>query len=145
MAPITLPSCSGDSFVELGGLAAERGTGIHTHCAETLESLEMVRAEYGKGFVEVFSDLGVLGPKFHAVHSVWISEAELRLLSDTRTRVIHNPVANMVLAEGVAPVPELRRMGVCVGLGTDSPNNSQEPSPDRSATSWPATSWPATR
>jgi 5-methylthioadenosine/S-adenosylhomocysteine deaminase len=126
IAPITLPSCSGESFVELSGLAAARGIGVHTHCAETQESLEMVRAEYGKGFVEVFSDLGVLGPKFHAVHSVWVSEAELRLLRDTRTRVIHNPVANMVLAEGVAPIPELRRMGVCVGLGTDSPNNSQD-------------------
>jgi 5-methylthioadenosine/S-adenosylhomocysteine deaminase len=40
--------------------------------------------------------------------------------------VIHNPVANMLLGEGVAPMPQMRDMGLTVALGTDSPNNRQD-------------------
>ena len=126
VAPITLPSCTLDSLVRVHELAEHYGVGIHTHCAETQESVQMVRNQHGKGFVDVFDGLGVLGPNFHSVHSVWLSEAELRLLRDTDSRVIHNPVANMLLAEGIAPVPKMRRLGITVALGTDSPNNSQD-------------------
>ena len=42
--------------------------------------------------------------------------------------VAHNPVSNMILASGVCPVPELRRLGVNVGIGVDGPasNNRQD-------------------
>jgi 5-methylthioadenosine/S-adenosylhomocysteine deaminase len=41
------------------------------------------------------------------------------LLAERGVRVVHNPESNMKLAAGVAPVPDLLRRGVCVGLGTD--------------------------
>jgi 5-methylthioadenosine/S-adenosylhomocysteine deaminase len=126
VAPITLPSCTADSLVRVHELAEHYGVGIHTHCAETLESVEMVRQQHGKPFVRVFDDLGILGPSFHSVHSVWLTESELHLLRDVDAKVIHNPVANMLLAEGIAPVPKMQRLGITVALGTDSPNNRQD-------------------
>jgi 5-methylthioadenosine/S-adenosylhomocysteine deaminase len=41
--------------------------------------------------------------------------------------VVHNPVANMILASGVCPVPALRGAGIPVGIGTDgaASNDSQ--------------------
>ena len=125
-APVTLPSCTPESIVRVHELAEHFGVGLHTHCAETLESVEMVRKQYGKSFVQVFDELGVLGPAFHSVHSVWLSDSELRLLRDAEAQVVHNPVANMLLAEGIAPVPKMRRLGIGVALGTDAPNNSQD-------------------
>jgi 5-methylthioadenosine/S-adenosylhomocysteine deaminase len=125
-APVTLPSCTSESIVRVHELAEHFGVGMHTHCAETLESVEMVRKQYGKSFVQVFHELGVLGPAFHSVHSVWLSDSELRLLRDAGAQVVHNPVANMLLAEGIAPVPKMRRLGIGVALGTDAPNNSQD-------------------
>jgi 5-methylthioadenosine/S-adenosylhomocysteine deaminase len=48
-----------------------------------------------------------------------LTEADIALLERFQVRVAHNPESNMKLASGVAPVPELLRTGICVGLGTD--------------------------
>jgi 5-methylthioadenosine/S-adenosylhomocysteine deaminase len=41
------------------------------------------------------------------------------LLAERGVRVVHNPESNMKLASGVAPIPDLLKRGVPVGLGTD--------------------------
>jgi 5-methylthioadenosine/S-adenosylhomocysteine deaminase len=126
VAPITLPSCTTESLLRLGEFAGHHGIGMHTHCAETQESVEMVERLHGRSFVEVFDELGILGPGFHAVHSVWLSDRELQLLRDSEAKVVHNPVANMLLAEGIAPIAEMQKLGITVALGTDAPNNRQD-------------------
>jgi cytosine/adenosine deaminase-related metal-dependent hydrolase len=50
---------------------------------------------------------------------VHVSGAEIRRLAAAGAMVVHNPQSNMHNAVGVAPVPELLRAGVTVGLGTD--------------------------
>ena len=62
-----------------------------------------------------------------AAHCVWVGEADVRLLVDAGVTVVHNPVANMILASGVCPVPTLRQAGIPVGIGTDgaASNDSQ--------------------
>ena len=50
---------------------------------------------------------------------VWPSETEIELLKKIGVGMVHNPQSNMKLASGVAPVPELLKRGLLVGLGTD--------------------------
>jgi 5-methylthioadenosine/S-adenosylhomocysteine deaminase len=64
-------------------------------------------------------NLGLLSPGLIACHCVWLTEAEMDLLAERGVRVVHNPESNMKLASGVAPIPELLKRGVPVGLGTD--------------------------
>ncbi len=54
-----------------------------------------------------------------AAHVVWPSEEELGLLKQLGVGIVHNPQSNMKLASGVAPVPEMLRNDLPVGLGTD--------------------------
>ncbi len=63
-----------------------------------------------------------------AGHCIWCSEKDIGLLASRDVAVAHNPVANMILASGVCPVPRLRREGVRVGIGTDgaASNDSQD-------------------
>ncbi|GAF78734.1 unnamed protein product, partial [marine sediment metagenome] len=82
----------------------------------------------GNTDVEVLADLGILGPRYMSVHSVWISEEEIKLMADAKVHVIHNPVSNMYLGSGVAKIPEMRNAGINVALGSDGPasNNNQD-------------------
>jgi 5-methylthioadenosine/S-adenosylhomocysteine deaminase len=63
--------------------------------------------------------LGLLSSNLIACHCVWLTESEMDLLARRGVRVVHNPESNMKLASGVAPVPDLLKRGVVVGLGTD--------------------------
>jgi 5-methylthioadenosine/S-adenosylhomocysteine deaminase len=50
---------------------------------------------------------------------VWLDASEIGLMAGRRVSVAHNPVSNMKLASGFAPVAELLAAGIAVGLGTD--------------------------
>jgi 5-methylthioadenosine/S-adenosylhomocysteine deaminase len=126
VTPVNLSHCSGESIKAVANVAQEHGLGIHTHVAESKDEREAVVDRFHKGYLETFHDLGVLGPLFHSVHSVWISEEEIDLLAETDASVVYNPTSNMLLASGIAPVARLLSSGVNVALGTDNPNNSND-------------------
>ncbi|MEM2897033.1 MAG: amidohydrolase [Candidatus Bathyarchaeia archaeon] len=127
ISPVNLLFCTPESIIAMKGLMEEFDIGMHTHVAESKQEVVYIREEYGKGYIEVFNELGVLGPKFHSVHSVWLSDKEIALLSKHNASVIHNPVSNMYLASGIAPISKILESKVRVALGTDASNcsNSQ--------------------
>lgn len=69
-----------------------------------------------------------LGPDLLAVHSVHVTEEELDIYRKYEVKVAHNPVCNMYLGSGTAPVIEMLKKGITVGLGTDgaASNNSND-------------------
>jgi cytosine/adenosine deaminase-related metal-dependent hydrolase len=78
--------------------------------------------------VEFLHQFGIPAANSVFAHSVHISPAEITILKETGTSVSHNPVSNMMLGDGVAPVVEMLRQGVNVALGTDgaASNHSQD-------------------
>ena len=70
---------------------------------------------------------GLLDLELIAAHCVWLNEVDIALMGHRHVNVAHNPVANMILASGVCPVPRLRAAGIAVGIGTDgaASNDSQ--------------------
>lgn len=93
--------------------------GFHIHVAESTFDLEDSIKNYGKRTVERLKDKGILNPKTIAAHCVHVNEKEIELLRETNTNVVHNPQSNMNNAVGVAPIPEMLKAGINVGLGTD--------------------------
>lgn len=124
--PVNLLYCSPESFCKFNELARKHDIGIHTHVAEDRKGAKIIQDRYGKGYVEVFHDLGVLGPKFQMAHTIFVSEKEIQYIAEARARVMYTPTADMLLAAGVPPIQKMRELGIVVGLGTDSPNNSQD-------------------
>jgi cytosine/adenosine deaminase-related metal-dependent hydrolase len=61
-----------------------------------------------------------LGPETLAVHCVQLDAVDIAVLAASGATVAHCPRSNGRLQCGTAPVSELRRAGVVVGLGTDS-------------------------
>ena len=101
------------------GIAEDAGVGCHIHVAEDAADREDSLAKYGVPTVNRLQNLGVAGEKSIFVHCVHIDEAEMEILADTNTIVVHNPESNMNNAVGVTKLLKLLGKGVLVGLGTD--------------------------
>jgi 5-methylthioadenosine/S-adenosylhomocysteine deaminase len=75
--------------------------------------------ETGRRTIEQLEHLDLLGERLSAVHCVHINTREMELLKRSGANVVHCPKSNMKLADGVAPVTAMRRMGIPVSVGTD--------------------------
>lgn len=108
--------------------AAENGLGMHVHLSETRKEHEDCIAKYGASPAAVLDRYGVWGTRAVAAHCVRVTEDDMDLLAARRVNVAHNPVSNLKLASGIAPVPALLARGINVALGTDSvaSNNSHD-------------------
>ncbi len=93
--------------------------GLHVHVAEDKADQVDNKKIFKLSVVERLHKAGGLGPKTLAIHCVHVTPAEMALLAKTGTCVVHNPQSNTNNAVGVAPIPELLKKGVLVGLGTD--------------------------
>ncbi|MBR3371335.1 MAG: amidohydrolase [Rhodobacteraceae bacterium] len=101
-------------------MAKRHNTGFHTHCSEAEIELAEFQRRYGKAPMHVLADLGFFEcPRSLIAHAVWLDDAEIDLISRHPVAVAHNPVSNMKLASGIAPIAEMLAAGVPVGLGTD--------------------------
>ncbi len=117
-----------DELLEAGSSECRRnGWGVHTHLAEVREEVVHASLRWGKRPVIQAADLGFFDVPMVAAHLIWITEEDIRLLSEAKVSVAHNPVANMILGSGVCPVSRLMTEGLAVGIGTDGPasNDSQ--------------------
>lgn len=94
-------------------------TGFHIHVSESRFDPEDSLAKYGKRVVNRLADAGVLGGKTICVHCIHLDDAEVGLLRESGTNVVHNPQSNMNNAVGAARVLEMLSRGVLVGLGSD--------------------------
>ena len=114
---------------EIRQFADWKSIGISAHVAESRSVVECVQREFHKdGVVKFLQDFGIPGPFSIFAHCVEIDEEEIAILKESGTSVSHNPVSNMMLGDGVAPVVEMLRQGVNVALGTDgaASNHSQD-------------------
>lgn len=120
--PLSEVGASPDMIRALHEVAREYRTGMNIHAAEALERVEFIRARFGcAGTIEYLDRLGILGPDVLLAHCVWLAPQEIDLLRERGALVVHNPVSNQFLGDGIAPLPDLIAAGITVGLGTDGP------------------------
>ena len=104
---------------ECGQAGADFDAGFHVHTAEAASDAESCRREHGISIVQRWIYFGILKATTLLAHCVHIDDHDIDALRAGRTNVIHNPQSNMGNAVGCAPVLEMMRCGVRVGLGTD--------------------------
>ena len=71
----------------------------------------MTQKEFGKRVMERFRDAGITGPKSIFVHGVHLDDAEMDILKETDSMLVHNPESNMNNAVGAARVLEHAEAG----------------------------------
>ena len=120
VAPHSPYSCSRDLLEASLELAKEENIPLHIHVAETQEESGIILKRYGKRPLAFLDDLGYLDHKAVFAHGVELNEAEITRLADSQVAIAHNPISNLKLASGIAPVVQLKKAGVPVGIATDS-------------------------
>ena len=120
VAPHSPYSCSRDLLEASLELAKEENIPLHIHVAETQEESGIILKRYGKRPLAFLDELGYLDHKAVFAHGVELNEAEIARLADSQVAIAHNPISNLKLASGIAPVVQLQKAGVTVGIATDS-------------------------
>ncbi|MCG4453491.1 TRZ/ATZ family hydrolase [Pseudomonas sp. MMS21-TM103] len=115
-APYTV---SDDKLENIRTLAEELDAGIHMHVHETAFEVQQSLQQHGERPLARLARLGLLGPRFQAVHMTQIDDDDLALLVASNSSVIHCPESNLKLACGFCPVEKLWQAGVNVAIGTD--------------------------
>jgi putative selenium metabolism protein SsnA len=108
-----------ETLEKVSAIAKSLNVGFHIHVAEGIEDVEHALKTSGKRTVERLNDFGILGKDTLAIHCININEKEIEILKDTGTTVVHNPESNMNNGVGVAPILEMDKAHILLGLGTD--------------------------
>jgi 8-oxoguanine deaminase len=95
------------------------GVRLHTHLAETLPDVEYSLAKFGLRPGDYAEDVGWVGEDVWHAHCVRLTPEAIIKFGRTGTGVAHCPGSNARLASGIAPVRDMLKQGVPVGLGVD--------------------------
>ncbi len=89
------------------------------HAAETKVEQQTILERYQTSVIRHLNNLNALSPRTVLAHCVHVDDEEIDLMAQSGTNVVHNPLSNLKLASGFAPVPKMLDAGVNVVLGTD--------------------------
>jgi len=118
-APHSPYTCSPGLLEAARNLSYKYKVPLHIHVSETEQEFNDSINKHGLTPFEYLDSLDFLGDNVIAAHSVHLTANDIKLISDKKVGVSHNPESNMKLASGVAPIPELMEAGATIGLGTD--------------------------
>jgi len=125
LAPHSLYTCDKNHWRAMLDGAQGLGVGIQTHVSETRREVKDVFDSWGATPVQTLKNIGALESPLMAAHCVHLDERDFEIMQEStpifgRTfRVLHNPTSNLKLASGFAPVTEMLRREITVGIGTD--------------------------
>jgi 5-methylthioadenosine/S-adenosylhomocysteine deaminase len=112
---------SDELIIEGVRLAQKRGLKITNHCAAGTPwlSVREFEAMTGGGDVDYLVRLGALTNNWTLAHSLHLKGREIDAVARAGATVITNPVSNAYSCDGIAPLKEMLKAGIVIGLGTD--------------------------
>lgn len=116
-APYT---CSKELLTFSHEIAREYNIPVHIHMNETLNEIKIVKEKTGMRPFEYLNSIKFFeGVKVIAAHCVHLSDREIDIIEKKSVVVSHNPISNLKLGSGIAPIPKLLEKNILITLGTD--------------------------
>ncbi|HYW30676.1 MAG TPA: amidohydrolase family protein [Gemmatimonas sp.] len=133
-APYTV---SGALFGAVAALAHDEGYPVAVHIAESAAETQFVRdgaGPFAEGLrargiavqasarspVALLHSTGLLAARPLLIHAIHADDADLALIAGHGATVVHCPISNAKLGQGIARLQPMLDAGIAVGLGTDS-------------------------
>ncbi|OCR01579.1 amidohydrolase [Oscillatoriales cyanobacterium USR001] len=128
LAPTGIQLCSEALFKGCIELSKTHNLCLHAHLLETKAQKKLAQEKYGFSSVKYLQNLGFLTSHTSLAHCVWLDDDDITILAETQATVVHNPLSNLRLGSGIAPIIKYRQAGVNVSFGCDgaSSNDSQD-------------------
>jgi cytosine/adenosine deaminase-related metal-dependent hydrolase len=128
VAPTGIQLCTDALFQGCTELSDRYNLCRHSHLLETRAQEKLAQQKYGCSAVEHLKRIGYLSDRTTLAHCVWLNDADIAILAQTQSTVVHNPLSNLRLGSGIAPILKYRQAGVNVTFGCDgaSSNDSQD-------------------
>jgi 5-methylthioadenosine/S-adenosylhomocysteine deaminase len=122
IAPCGPQWCTESLLVETHRLAQELRVNFHVHALETRVQVATQRTFYEDTLIAFMDRLGILDESTTLAHAIWVTASDVERLAASGAAVVHNPISNLKLGAGIAPLRALLDAGIPVGLGTDGPS-----------------------
>ncbi len=120
LAPSGPQRCSAELLEGIAALSREHGLPVLTHVYETRVQAAAAQMDTSGSLIDKLARAGLMNDRLGIVHGVWLSPRHIAQIADAGARVVHNPISNLKLKSGVAPILDLHRAGVDVALGCDN-------------------------
>ena len=119
-------SCTTEYLKQAAEAARTLDLGLSIHLSESASEMASVLEQHGCTPIELADRCGLLTARTVVAHCVYATDDDIALLKRRDTSVATNPISNMKLANGFAPVTKMLKAGVNVAVGTDgsSSNNA---------------------
>lgn len=123
LSPSGPQRCSRALLEGIAELSAQHRLPVFTHVYETRAQLAKARAAYkdfGGSYVRYMAELGLLTERTTLAHGVYLTAPEIEQLANAGAGVVHNPLSNLKLKNGAAPLIDFKRAGINLSLGCDN-------------------------
>jgi 5-methylthioadenosine/S-adenosylhomocysteine deaminase len=119
LGPCGPQRCSTALLEEVAGLSADLDLPIHCHVLETKTQAVTGQRKYNRTLPQFLADVGCMTHRLTMNHAIWLTEGDIELLGGVGGSITHNPLANLKLGSGVAPIRKLKNAGANIALGCD--------------------------
>jgi 5-methylthioadenosine/S-adenosylhomocysteine deaminase len=121
LAPSAPQRCSPELLEGIAALSRTHNLPVLTHVYETRIQAAAARQQPSiASLLDVLERAGLLNERLGIVHGVWLAAHEIARIAEAGACVVHNPVSNLKLKSGIAPILDLYRAGVDIALGCDN-------------------------
>lgn len=121
IAPHGTSTCSSEVLKAAYSIDSSYEVPFTLHTAEMDYEMDFFEKEYSMTPAEYLDSIGVLGKDTLAAHCIHMTGKDIDLFKERGARVAHCIGSNTKAAKGVAPVTEMLKRNIPVGLGTDGP------------------------
>jgi 5-methylthioadenosine/S-adenosylhomocysteine deaminase len=119
LAPHSTLTCSKDLLKVVYELSKAHDLPIMIHVSETVREMNESTAKFAQSPVGFLDSLGLFDGQVLAAHCVHLSEDDIAILKERSVNIAHNPISNLKLGSGIAPIAKLLEAGAKLSLGTD--------------------------
>ena len=109
--------------LEVSGALYRESEGVYvqSHVSENVDEISWVAELFpqASSYLDVYNGFDLLGPRTLYGHGVHFSDADIEMVKDTDTSIIHCPTSNLFLGSGLFDYQKFKDVGARIALGTD--------------------------